>query len=116
MTRSDYLVAIMELMDEIPDLLVSTAFLSERLRQPLKFSDSGQEIMNLVEISIKTEKWDIKRIKRLYSVYWALYMRISQELGRLCSISETNPHVPISPRLNRWWTRYKRNMWEFDYG
>ncbi len=116
MTRNDYLIAIFEIRDEIPDLLVSTAFLSERLSQPLKFSDSGQEIMNLVEISIKTEKWDIKRIKRLYSAYWALQMRISQELGRLCVISEKNPHVPVSPRLSRWWTKHKCSRWEFDYG
>jgi len=109
MTRNDYLVALFEIREDIPDLLVSTAFLSERLRQPLKFVDSGAEIMNLTTIPIKTKNFDRKRIESLYMAYWALYSRISRELGRLCSISEKNPHIPISPRLSRWWNTYKRD-------
>ncbi len=107
--RHDYLVGLFELREEIPDLLVSTAFLSERLLQPLKFVDSGQEIMNLAKMPIKTEKFDLKRLESLYDAYLQIYTLISRELARLCCIAEKTSFIPISPRLSRWWARWKQH-------
>ncbi len=107
MHKNDFLVGIFEFREEIPDLLVSSAFLAERLREPMKNADFGGEIMNLVRKPVKFQKFDENRLKKLYFAYMALYVQISSELGRLCKVSEQSLNVVLSPRLNRWWFRYQ---------
>jgi DNA repair exonuclease SbcCD ATPase subunit len=111
MTREEYLFGICEFRDEIPDLLVSSAFLAERLKEPMKNAKFGAEILNLVKKQVKLRKFDENRLKELYEAYSALYIRISSELSRLCELSEQNSNVVLSPRLSRWY----RTHWRWDY-
>ena len=110
MNKDDFLVGIFEFREEIPDLLVSSCFLAERVKKPKKFENYGQEVMDIVKKPVNLRNIDQKRLEQLYWSYSNLYVKIAEELAYLCEVAENSvPRVILSPRLARWWNNYKYN-------
>lgn len=107
MNRNDLLIGIFEFREEIPDLLVSSCFLCDRIGKPKKFEKYGQEIMDIVKTPVNVREFDFKRLEKLYWAYYALYSKIAQDLNDLCEIVEKRvPRIILSPRLVRWRDKY----------